>query len=93
MVKRSRDQSHEAPSRLSWPMMAPPDSAFHSQTRLMNASRPISRLPGCWRSINWRSTTAWVAMPAWSVPGCHSTSLPRMRSKRQRMSCSVLLSA
>src|ERR1044072_238769 len=32
-------------------------------------------------------------MPAWSVPGCHNTSRPRMRSKRQRMSCSVLLSA
>ena len=32
-------------------------------------------------------------MPAWSVPGCHSTSLPRMRSKRHRMSCKVLLSA
>ena len=64
MVKRSRDQSHEAPSRFSWPMIAPPDSAFHSHTRLMNASRPISRLPGSWRSINCRSTTAWVAMPA-----------------------------
>ena len=25
MVKRSRDQSHEAPSRLSWPMMVPPE--------------------------------------------------------------------
>jgi hypothetical protein len=21
---------------------------------------------------SWRSTTIWVAMPAWSVPGCHS---------------------
>ena len=93
MVKRSRDQSQEAPSRLSWLMMVPPDSAFHSQTRSMNFSRPISRRPGCWRSINWRSTTICVAMPAWSVPGCHSTSLPRMRSKRHRMSCSVLLSA
>ena len=25
--------------------------------------------------MSWRSTTIWVAMPAWSVPGCHSTSL------------------
>ena len=48
---------------------------------------------GSWRSINCRSTTICVAMPAWSVPGCHSTSLPRMRSKRHRMSCSVLFSA
>src|SRR5581483_11766206 len=44
MVKRSRDQSQEAPSRLSWLMMVPPDSAFHSHTRLMKASRPISPL-------------------------------------------------
>ena len=29
MVKRSRDQSHEAPSRLSWLTIVPPDSAFH----------------------------------------------------------------
>ena len=33
MVKRSRDQSQEAPSRFSWLTMAPPHSAFHSQTR------------------------------------------------------------
>ena len=37
---------------------------------------------GSCRSISWRSTTICVAMPAWSVPGCHSTSRPRMRSKR-----------
>ena len=32
-MKRSRLQSQEAPSRLSWPTIAPPDSAFHSHTR------------------------------------------------------------
>ena len=32
MVKRSRDQSQDAPSRLSWLMMVPPDSAFQAQT-------------------------------------------------------------
>ena len=32
-------------------------------------------------------------MPAWSVPGCQSTSRPRIRSKRASTSCSVLLSA
>ena len=53
----------------------------------------ISRRLFSWRSINWRSTTICVAMPAWSVPGCHSTSLPRIRSNRHRMSCSVLFSA
>ena len=47
MVKRSRDQSQEAPSRFSWLTMVPPLSAFHSQTRSRNFSRPISRRPGC----------------------------------------------
>ncbi len=32
MVKRSRSQSQEAPSRFSWLKIVPPDSAFHSQT-------------------------------------------------------------
>ena len=41
MVKRSRDQSQEAPRRLSWWMIVPPDSAFHSQTFSTNFSRPI----------------------------------------------------
>ena len=36
MVKRSRDQSQEAPSRFSWLKMMPPDSAFHSHTFSMN---------------------------------------------------------
>ena len=36
----------------------------------------MSRRPGSCRSISCRSTTICVAMPAWSVPGCHSTSLP-----------------
>jgi hypothetical protein len=31
MVKRSRLQSQEAPSRLSWVTMAPPASAFHER--------------------------------------------------------------
>ena len=75
MVKRSRDQSHDAPSRLSWLMMVPPDSAFQAQTFSRNFSRPSARRPGSCRSISWRSTTIWVAMPAWSVPGCQSTSL------------------
>ena len=33
-----------------------------------------------------------VAMPAWSVPGSQSTSLPSMRALRLRMSWMVLLS-
>ena len=50
MVKRSRDQSQEAPRRLSWRTMVPPDSSFHSQTRWTNSSRPRSRR-WIWRSV------------------------------------------
>ena len=39
MVKRSRLQSHEAPSRRSWRVMVPPEKAFHSQTFSRNCSR------------------------------------------------------
>ena len=39
-------------------------STFHCQTRRTNSSRPRSRRFGSWRSINCRSTTIWVAMPA-----------------------------
>ena len=74
-------------------MIMPPDSAFHAHTFSTNLSRPMARRFGSCRSIIWRSTTICVAMPAWSMPGCQSTSRPRMRSKRTRMSCSVLLSA
>ena len=42
-MKRSRDQSQEAPSRFSWLKIMPPDSAFHSQTFSTNSSRPRSR--------------------------------------------------
>jgi hypothetical protein len=37
MVMRSRLQSGEAPSARSWRVIAPPDSAFHCQTRAMKA--------------------------------------------------------
>jgi len=72
MVKRSRSQSQEAPRRFSWPMICPPDSPFHCQTRSIKASRPSSKrsFPS---AASWRSTTFWVAMPAWSVPGIQST--------------------
>ena len=35
-VKRSRDQSQEAPIWIIWRLMVPPDSAFHCQTRSRN---------------------------------------------------------
>ena len=59
--------------------MVPPDSAFHSQTFSTKASRPMSRRPMLPWAASWRSTTIWVAMPAWSVPGSHNTALPFIR--------------
>ena len=57
----------------------------------MNFSRPSAR-----RSVpslaSCRSTIIWVAMPAWSVPGIHKASCPRMRRQRMMMSISVWLS-
>jgi hypothetical protein len=46
MVKRSRGQSAEAPSRRSCSMMVPPDCFFHSQTLATKPSRP-----SCWRVV------------------------------------------
>ena len=46
-------------------MITPPYSRSHSQTFSTNASRPSScREVPCFTSS--RSTTAWVAIPAWS---------------------------
>mmetsp|Transcript_83519 Transcript_83519/g.215090 ORF Transcript_83519/g.215090 Transcript_83519/m.215090 type:complete len:218 (+) Transcript_83519:2802-3455(+) len=76
-----RDQSQEAPMRLNWSTMAEPFSSFHDQTRSRKASRPTSfrDVPS---ATNCRSTSIWVAMPAWSVPGSHSVRCPYIRWKR-----------
>jgi hypothetical protein len=64
--------------RRIWRVMVSPEKLFHSHTFSRNFSRPRS-----WRDTpcasSWRSTTIWVAMPAWSVPGCHRVLNPRMR--------------
>jgi len=63
MVKRSRDQSQEAPSRLSCLMMVPPDSAFQPRPspELFAPDRPPARLlPLHHLALH----TIWVAMPA-----------------------------
>ena len=54
-------------------MIRPPYSSFHSQTRRTNSSRPSSsrEMPSAASAF---STTAWVAMPAWSVPQIQSVS-------------------
>ena len=59
--------------------------SFHSQTRFRNFSRP--RSSRCLISpffFNVGSTTVCVAMPAWSVPGSQTTSLPSMRALRAK---------
>ena len=73
MVNRSRLQSTPSPNRRICAAMVPPESCFQSQTLSMNNSRPKSSLvlPS---TASCFSTTDWVAMPAWSMPGSHSTS-------------------
>ncbi len=63
IVKRSRDQSPEVPSRRICRVIVEPDSSFHVHTRSTNFSRPRSRrdTPS---PRSWFSTTIWVAMPA-----------------------------
>jgi hypothetical protein len=92
MVKYSCAQLTLAPTRRICWVMVLPLSSFHSQTLAMKAGRPRS-----WRdrpcSCNWRSTTIWVAMPAWSVPGTHRVLWPSMRWRRVNASITVWLNA
>jgi len=58
--------------------------------RATRASRPMS-----WRvfpssSKSRFSTTAWVPIPAWSVPGIQSVLAPIIRCQRMRRSCMTL---
>src|SRR5256885_14767989 len=89
-VKRVRLQSHEQPITLSCSRIVFPVSRTNAHTRSTNLSRPRSNrvLPSLATS---RSTTFWVAIPAWSVPGSQSASRPRMRSKRINTSWITLL--
>src|ERR1039457_343609 len=65
--------------------MRPPYSSYHASTRVWNAALPSASLvvPS---SSSCRSMTFCVAMAAWSVPGHHSTSKPRIRRCRRRVS-------
>src|SRR5256886_746012 len=89
-VKRVRLQSQEQPITLSCSRMVSPVSRMNAHTRSTNCSRPRSNrvFPSLATS---RSTTFWVAIPAWSVPGSHSASRPRIRSKRINTSWITLL--
>jgi hypothetical protein len=73
MVNTLRDQSPLAPRRRICRSMVSPDCCFHSHTFSMNLSRPSeSRVSPCPAMARLRETTISVAMPAWSVPICHS---------------------
>ena len=77
MVKYSRGQSADAPRRRTCPVIVLPDFSFHSQTFSTNfAAQVVAR--NLWAS-SCLSTTICVAMPAWSVPGMNTVSLPDMR--------------
>ncbi len=88
MVNRSRDQSTLSPSLRIWPSILPPDSAFHCQTRSTNFSRPRSCRDRPLAASS-RSTTFWVAMPAWSMPGSHNVVYPCIRRRLARASIRV----
>ena len=73
MVNTLRDQSPLAPRRRIWRSMVSPDCCFQAHTFSMKASRPrVSRVSPLPSMARLRLTTISVAMPAWSVPICHS---------------------
>ena len=77
MVKRSRAQSHEAPRRLQLADDGAAGFGLPLPDALQEFLAARARAGRCsCRSTSWRSTTICVAMPAWSVPGCQSASLP-----------------
>ena len=92
MVNRCRAQSALHPRLCSCSVIVASYSSFHCCTRFTKASRPNSVRCCPWANSRF-STTVWVAIPAWSVPGIHRTSYPRMRWCRAKMSWSVLLNA
>ena len=72
----ARPVAASAQAACSWLMIAPPLSSFHAHTRFEELlAAQVARGRCCLRASSWRSTTICVAMPAWSVPGSHSTSL------------------
>ena len=93
MVKRSRDQSQEAPRRFSWLMIVPPDSSFHCPDALdefLAAERAAVRLLPLHQLALDHHLRGDAGMVGAGLP---EHVRPRMRSKRTSMSCSVLLSA
>ena len=64
--------------------------SFHSQIRATSPSLPRSCRVFPSSSKSLFSTTAWVAIPAWSVPGSQRVLSPIMRCHRIRRSCITL---
>lgn len=68
----------DLPAGLRLPLPDPLDESLTAEV--------VADLPSLASS---RSTTFWVAIPAWSMPGCHSVSYPCIRLRRVRASISV----
>ena len=74
MVNAVRVQSQEQPRLRNWRRIMFPCSSFQSQMRWRKASRPRSSRVFDSSAKSFFSTTAWVAIPAWSVPGTQRVS-------------------
>jgi len=90
MVKRLRSQSQEQPMRMSCSRIRAWYWSFQAQIRSTRPSRPTSCRVSPSSSFSRFSTTAWVAMPAWSVPGIHRVLSPCIRCQRMSTSCMEL---
>jgi hypothetical protein len=91
-VKRSRDQSHEAPSRRSCRTIVAPDSSFHCQARARNAvaAEVFLRLAlGGQHALEITCT----AIEAWSVSGEPERVEAVHALHARQVSCRVMVSA
>ena len=93
IVKTSRDQSSMQPRRRSCVVIRAPYCSFHPHTCFTNSSRPRSWRETPFSFASFFSTTTCVAIPAWSVPGIHSTLYPRILCHRDSRSCTATVSA
>jgi hypothetical protein len=90
MVKRLRDQSALKPSRRIWLRMVLPVVSYQSATSRSQASLPIASLVVFFFASCF-SSTFWVAIAAWSVPGTQSTESPSIRCQRTSTSWRVYI--
>ncbi len=76
--------------RCCWAMIRAWYWSFHCQIRSTRPSRPTSWRVSPSSSLSRFSTTACVAIPAWSVPGIQSVLSPSRRCQRISRSCITL---